>query len=594
MESLPTAECGKLFCRLGCVCDSLENAHNQSILEHCSQAECMFQCVCGYQEGNPCSRRVVSSLLESQKRRVERLSECHLVVSPTRRQSYESPSNFSLLSSPLSPQIPPENSSVVEPESQQMEHQQSPEPEIPEPPEAIEEEEATPRPAVDTAEILNAIEQKRKEVDEKMSKIQDNLNRMMSDTNKQQTAPISWKRPVVSPSSDRSSDFETLDRIFLLLQSIGISSALGTSAPLTKPPEIQRLEPIASTSDAVRRNRIFPPPATIAAKRRSTKSKLFSAFRNRLQKQRKHWTSKGLRPLVFTKTFGRRKIISSDGPAEEVSVPTSSDLLSATPQEASEKFVFPNIVTAEVISVQSNGNAATLKIILEELTGGNRVNMLLPLPNVDDRWVLVALDHMPQCGFQIPGLSVFIPGDVLGCAASTAVERKVRVCFPVRFQLINKETTVKPGLGVYGNPQLPRHVFVGPFPAKHFEKCSLQTYMMLITTTKPVPPETRSEPTASAENVQQNVSEPSTKTPTAENPPSACGHFNPDVILKKYSVKNVKCTIQKEFKSKTNNLSKDSNSNVCRQNEIQGEEGRARRSKRTKSPNNSIQRQVMK
>ena len=33
-----------------------------------------------------------------------------------------------------------------------------------------------------------------------------------------------------------------------------------------------------------------------------------------------------------------------------------------------EKFVFPNVVVAEIISVQSNGNA-TLKIILEEMSG---------------------------------------------------------------------------------------------------------------------------------------------------------------------------------------------------------------------------------
>ena len=36
------------------------------------------------------------------------------------------------------------------------------------------------------------------------------------------------------------------------------------------------------------------------------------------------------------------------------------------PATPSEKFVFPNVVMAEVVSVQSNGNA-TLKIIVEEL-----------------------------------------------------------------------------------------------------------------------------------------------------------------------------------------------------------------------------------
>ena len=113
--------------------------------------------------------------------------------------------------------------------------------------------------------------------------------------------------------------------------------------------------------------------------------------------------------------------------------------------------------------------------------------MMLPLLNVDDRWGLVALDHIPKCGFRVPGLSVFIPGDVLGRAASTAVERKVKVSIPFHCQLKDKllKDSFMPGCGVYGNPQLPRHVFVGPFPAKHFENCSLQPCVMPISLTTP-------------------------------------------------------------------------------------------------------------
>ena len=92
------------------------------------------------------------------------------------------------------------------------------------------------------------------------------------------------------------------------------------------------------------------------------------------------------------------------------------------PATPSEKFVFPNVVMAEVVSVQSNGNA-TLKIIVEELKDRNRelcpsrVNILLPLHNIEEQWGIVALDRIPKCGFRVPGLSVFIPGDVLGRAA---------------------------------------------------------------------------------------------------------------------------------------------------------------------------------
>ena len=169
-----------------------------------------------------------------------------------------------------------------------------------------------------------------------------------------------------------------------------------------------------------------------------------------------------------------------------------------------EKCVFPNVLTAEVSSIQSKGNATqSLKIILEAMTGQHRelcpsrASMLLPLHNIDDRWGLVALDHIPKCGFRVPGLSVFIPGDLLGRAASAAIERKARVSFPLRFQLKNKESAFKPGFGVYGTPQLPRHVFVGPFPANHFENCSPQPGMFLITLTKPVPSDSAS-PNASS------------------------------------------------------------------------------------------------
>ena len=228
MESLPTAECGQLFCRLGCVCDSLENAPNQTnvSLEHCSRAECMLQYICGYQKRNPSIH--ISSLYGNHERRVdERLSEDHLHVSPRRRQASGTSSNSSRLSL-----NPPAKTLLSEPESQQVEHQQSHEqpvePEVPDSPKVIEEqhkEESTPRPAVDTAEIANAIQQKRKEVEEILGKIKQKVNRMKSDTNKlsknqQKTAPrpVPWKRPVVSPSSNRS--VERLDKIFSLLISI--------------------------------------------------------------------------------------------------------------------------------------------------------------------------------------------------------------------------------------------------------------------------------------------------------------------------------------------------------------------------------------
>ncbi|XP_072040044.1 uncharacterized protein [Amphiura filiformis] len=47
-EVQPLPVCGKDFCRLGCVCDSLKRAANPNRPRvHCNKAECMFKCVCG-------------------------------------------------------------------------------------------------------------------------------------------------------------------------------------------------------------------------------------------------------------------------------------------------------------------------------------------------------------------------------------------------------------------------------------------------------------------------------------------------------------------------------------------------------------------
>lgn len=181
---------------------------------------------------------------------------------------------------------------------------------------------------------------------------------------------------------------------------------------------------------------------------------------------------------------------------ENKSTPPENNVIPETPvvEPPTEKCVFPKVLAAEVSSVQSKGSATqSLKIILEAITGEHqrlcpsRASMLLPLHNVDDRWCLVALDHIPKSGFRVPGLSVFISAELLGRAALAAIERKARVSFPLRFQLKNKNSAFKPGFGVYGTPQLPRHVFVGPFPSDHAENCLPQPCMNFIALTKPVP-----------------------------------------------------------------------------------------------------------
>ena len=146
--------------------------------------------------------------------------------------------------------------------------------------------------------------------------------------------------------------------------------------------------------------------------------------------------------------------------------------------ESSTSCVFPKILTAEVMKSPPGNASHRLKIILEAMEGErrdlcpSRASMILPLHNIDDQWCIVSIDHVPDGGFQVPGVTVFIPRDMLGRAASTAIERKARVSLSLHFKLKNEGSALKSGFEVYGTHQLPRHVFLGPFPFNYLESCA--------------------------------------------------------------------------------------------------------------------------
>jgi len=72
------ALCGKSFCALGCICDTLKHASSSSanpsnstkqqlfVKEHCSRWECMLHCTCGFlpNGGRPSGCKSFSSLLK--------------------------------------------------------------------------------------------------------------------------------------------------------------------------------------------------------------------------------------------------------------------------------------------------------------------------------------------------------------------------------------------------------------------------------------------------------------------------------------------------------------------------------------------------
>ena len=97
-------------------------------------------------------------------------------------------------------------------------------------------------------------------------------------------------------------------------------------------------------------------------------------------------------------------------------------------------------MTAEVVTFQVGGNATRyMKIVFEATTGQHQepgpsgVELALPVPNIDDRWVIVALDLVPNRGLLVPGLSTFISAEFLGRAASTAVVRQCKVRYPISY-----------------------------------------------------------------------------------------------------------------------------------------------------------------
>lgn len=154
-------------------------------------------------------------------------------------------------------------------------------------------------------------------------------------------------------------------------------------------------------------------------------------------------------------------------------------------ESPTEVYIYPKISSAEVNLVKTpNGATASttdppfrkrLRVAFEALTGDHRMlcpaptSMLLPLHRSDDRWLIVAVSHVPENGLRIPGLSVSVPRSVVERAAVTAGERKARVSFPLHLHNSSKSPILKKGFGVYGTPQLPCHVFLGPFPAGYLD-----------------------------------------------------------------------------------------------------------------------------
>ena len=230
-----------------------------------------------------------------------------------------------------------------------------------------------------------------------------------------------------------------------------------------------------------------------------------------------------------TVTLTQPNLSSSSNSQESTTTSTSTSVTTAgdsilADAESPSATIFPKILIAQVSSVQSaKGIVQSLKIILDSAIGANRetcptrASMLLPLQKEDDQWCLVAIDHVPDCGLRVPGVTGYIPAKILERAASAAVERKARVSFPLHVQAKPVGSVSKMTFGVYGTPQLPRHVFLGPFPLTYLERCApFQPCMILIQRTKPI---TSAVPEAVATNSSDTLKSTNVVQVTPSPPP---------------------------------------------------------------------------
>ena len=183
-------------------------------------------------------------------------------------------------------------------------------------------------------------------------------------------------------------------------------------------------------------------------------------------------------------------------------LPTTPSLLNAE----SIPFPKPSDVTINSIRLPNGNWSHRLKIIyhVDSDSGigtadGNQATVLLPLHSEDDQWCMVAIDYVPETGLEIPGSKITIPQAILEQAAQTACARNFRVSFPLHVYGSQHHPVPQKGFGVYGIPNLPCHVFLGPFPCHYLDKFHGSIpYMVHIATG---PTASASSAGASADNV---------------------------------------------------------------------------------------------
>lgn len=196
-------------------------------------------------------------------------------------------------------------------------------------------------------------------------------------------------------------------------------------------------------------------------------------------------TPRGTRPvsstsrLLFATAVQPLMSVHSDGAPPTFSdghltARTNNELEMGLVRRVKKRIFFPRPVSVKTISVKLTDSPTEkpgLSLTFRAERGPNKpfcpekTIINLPLENKDDQYFMVAMDSLPDAGVLCPGTDeAKITLEEMEVLSYKALNEGKRSFLPLR-ALGEEFTTLKETCTVYCQPNLPRHVFVGPFSA---------------------------------------------------------------------------------------------------------------------------------
>lgn len=155
------------------------------------------------------------------------------------------------------------------------------------------------------------------------------------------------------------------------------------------------------------------------------------------------------------------------------------DLPSGGRRQSVAKIFFPKPVSINMVHVEMTDNPVgsgpqpALNIIFEALRGPHKpycpapTVINLPLNEETDQYFMVGLDPLPDRGIKCPGTDgAKISKMPMKLAARKAKRKQLRTFLTLHTMSPNDYASLPKNCRIYAQPSLPRHVFLGPFPAQ--------------------------------------------------------------------------------------------------------------------------------